>query len=253
MLHPAALNAFAARQKTLIVATYNQGWLRGVENYQPADRPYDPDAESNRDRDEASLTGAALLASRRLRQYVAPTAADAYRRAIAVAPALNGVNHMVAQLSTLSPTAEQIAAASSPIDAMNAAVAQWAGDNSWRLTGGESAAWAGEQAGFAEAADTGGDLLEWDNEGDDKVCESCDALGSMDPMPLSEWPTTPGAGDTDCNVGCRCSFDVAATMPSTDAYQSYPFTDAQQSAVDQILNTRAQALTGLMPDAALLS
>lgn len=252
MLHPDALASFAQSQKALVVATYNQAWHRGVASYPPPDRPHDAEAESARQHDEELLTGAALLAARRRRQYVAPAHPDQYRRAIAVAPALSGVNSMVVELSTLSPTPEQIAGAADAQGALAEAMAQWAETNSWRLNGGESAAWAGEQAGYGEAADAAGDLLDWQTEGDDHVCDSCDALGSMGPMPLGEWPTTPGAGDTDCAVGCRCSLESVSAFLAGDTYQPQSLTDDQQAAVNQILDTRSSALDGLMPDMAML-
>jgi hypothetical protein len=40
-------------------------------------------------------------------------------------------------------------------------------------------------------------------------CNDCDELGDMPPMPLADWPTTPGSGDTECDVGCRCCMIVA--------------------------------------------
>jgi hypothetical protein len=77
-----------------------------------------------------------------------------------------------------------------------------------RLDGGSAIAWSGEQNGYAQAADASGDLLRWVTEGDDRVCEDCQAYGDMDPMPLGMWPTSPGSGQTECSLGCRCSFDT---------------------------------------------
>lgn len=265
MLKPDALGNFAVAQKRLLVATYNAAWQTGVHNYAPAPRELDPAAEADRDRDEALLAGAALLASRRMRSYRPPTSPDSYRRAVAVAPALRGVNAMTAELSTLTPTpadvraaAEAVAAGTvSPADEAWQGVVEmlsgWASDNAWRLTAGESVAWAGEQAGYAEAANSDGMLLEWVTEGDDRVCLDCEMLGTMGPMPLEEWPSVPGSGDTACNVGCRCSFDVAAVMPASDSYMPVTPTPDQQAAVDSILGRRETALNGLMPDAAVLS
>lgn len=265
MLHPDALAAFALAQKRLLVSTYNDAWHQGVANYPASGRPVDEQAEQSKERDEATLTGAALLAARRRRQYVPPTLPEQYRRAIAVAPALNGVNNMVGELSTLAPSQAHldaaqaavqdgaIAPADAPSYALTEALANWVAANDWRLNAGESVAWAGEQAGYGEAANAAGDLLEWETEGDDHVCADCEALGEMDAMPLSEWPTTPGAGDTECDVGCRCGFSVAATMPSTDTFQSYPLGADAQAVTDAILQRRSEALNGLMPDAALLS
>lgn len=262
---PQALAAFSLAQKRLLVATYNEAWRRGVRNYQPGDREFDPVAEAARERDEALLVGAALLVARARRQYVPPVGPDQYRRAIALAPALHGVNSMVGQLATVTPTQDHVDAATAAVAdgtiepaaasryALHQAVADWVGSNDWRLAGGESAAWAGEQSGFGEAADTGGQLLDWVTDGDDRVCEDCDVLGGMGPMPLEEWPTTPGAGDTECNVGCRCSWDVAAEMPSSDSYQAYPLSSDQQATSDAILGRRSAALDGLAPDMALLS
>lgn len=41
------------------------------------------------------------------------------------------------------------------------------------------------------------------------MCVSCESLGTLPPMPLSDWPTTPGAGDTICQAGCRCVLQVS--------------------------------------------
>ena len=128
---------------------------------------------------------------------------------------------MAGELQQLTPTADhfqaaQAAARSGLVDAGDMstyvealAASDWAQSNAWRLDAGESVAWAGQQTGYAEAADTDGQLLEWLPESDEHVCEDCGSLGDLPPMPLSDWPTTPGAGDTDCNVGCRCVLQVA--------------------------------------------
>lgn len=40
------------------------------------------------------------------------------------------------------------------------ATQEWLDSNEWRLTAGESVAWAGDQAGYAQAANEDGQLLE---------------------------------------------------------------------------------------------
>jgi hypothetical protein len=61
----------------------------------------------------------------------------------------------------------------------------------------------------SEAAAADGMLLEWLPEADDHVCADCEGLGALPPMPLGDWPTTPGSGDTACSVGCRCVLQVS--------------------------------------------
>jgi hypothetical protein len=58
-------------------------------------------------------------------------------------------------------------------------------------------------------ADGDGQLLEWLGEADDRKCPDCDGLDALPPMPLADWPTTPGSGDTACDVGCRCVLHVS--------------------------------------------
>ena len=142
-------------------------------------------------------------------------------RAHALEPATAGLAKMTDELHQLTPTAThhkaaEAAAREGQIDAggMSSyaealAADDWAAENGWRLDAGESVAWAGEADGYAQAANADGQLLTWEPEADDHVCESCQQLGELPPMPLADFPTTPGAGDTDCSTGCRCVLQVA--------------------------------------------
>jgi hypothetical protein len=251
--HTAALR-FADAQKRLLRRTYDTAWGQGVGGYQPdADPRHQPDAP--RDVAEAGLTGAALLALRRTYSYVAPTSPDPVRRTVALAPAFRGVNAMVAEVLTITPDVTDATAASeatiSAAEALGQALQQWMVSNAYRLNMGDSVAWAGEAAGYAEAADADGQLLEWDDVGDEQVCEDCLSLASMPPMPLSEWPTSPGAGDTECSVGCRCSWSDAGTVAPGDTYA--PSLDAgQQSTIGGLLDSQSQTMSDMMPDVAYL-
>jgi len=235
MIHPDALLGFSLAQKKLLVATYDKAWKAGVAAY-------------------------VLLGKD---GYVPPTSPQPHRRAVALAPALHSVNRIVGEIQAQVPDAAALTAARAAVTAGTVSAADeawyaiteqlagWWQTNEWRLNAGESAAWAGEQAGFGEAAAADGMLLDWVNDGDDRVCGDCEILPSMGPLPLEQWPTTPGAGDTECNVGCRCSFDVAGSMLPGDSVLMQLSPD-QQASVDAILGRREAALNGLLPDLALL-
>ncbi len=226
MLRPDALAAFALAQKQLLVDTYDRAWRHGAQNHggQP------------------------------------PSGPDQVRRAVALALAFKSITAIAASLATLTPSPENTAAAFQALQdgvtsdqagyAMQQALNDWVDANAWRFDAGESVAWAGEQAGYAETADQTGELLEWNDTGDDHECEDCSVLATMGPLPLSEWPTTPGAGGTECSVGCRCS--LTAVPATTDSHE-FALTADQQATTDKVLQARSGALDQLMPDMALLS
>lgn len=247
MIPPEAIVQFSDAQKRLLRRTYDQAWQTGVGAYQP---DQDPDQEPATPRHiaEAGLSGAALLALRRTYSYVAPTSPDPVRRAVALAPSFNGVNSMVGELSSLAPVLDQSAGA---VDAFAAALEQWAADNAWRLDGGDSVAWAGSEAGFAEAANVDGQLLTWSDTGDDHECESCISLASMDPMPLADWPSSPGDGSTECDVGCRCEWSEAGNVLPGDVYTPN-LTDGQQATIGKLMDAQASTMAAMMPDAQYL-
>lgn len=101
-------------------------------------------------------------------------------------------------------------------------------------------AWSGEQRGYAEAANADGQLIEWLTEATG-VCEDCEALGGLPPMPLADWPTTPGSGDTVCASGCRCVLQVADDQELGPNGEPPALTDGQESLVSQIAERREPA------------
>ncbi len=70
------------------------------------------------------------------------------------------------------------------------------------------------------------ELLWWDPDPRAKHCHSgrfgsCPELADSSPRPASEWPTDPGAGDTECLGNCRCSWrresGDTGPMPAAEA------------------------------------
>jgi hypothetical protein len=253
-MNRAAVEAWRRRQHQLLSDTYDEAWERGVDSYQPG-----PD--TNHAAVPVGLgAAAATLAARRAQPYVAPKlpvtddehlvarsggtlrtgtvehpVRDAVVKTVALGAAVAGVNRMADEILNLSPASDHVAIASAMVaageldraqeaaHALELAVTDYLDRNAWRLDAGESAAWAGEQSGFAEAAASNGELLEWVTEEDDSVCQDCEDLGNLPPMPFEDWPTQPGHGDTDCNVGCRCTFDA---VPGEDLPELHPVDNA---------------------------
>lgn len=248
MIHPEAILRFADQQKKLLRKTYDEAWLQGVHSYIPDD---DPDKEPSLPRDMAvaGLSGSPLLNVRRQYKYQAPNHPSAVYRAVALAPAFIGIASMVGEIvSIMDAASPYVESANGDI---SLALTNWTETNSWRLDNGDSVAWAGEQAGYAEAADADGQYLYgWMTVGDNRVCSGCELLSSFPPMPLGMWPTAPGAGDTDCGPGCRCSWDVWGDPLPVD-YVPY-LTSDQQALSDQLATQQAQTITDLMPDAVYL-
>lgn len=142
-----------------------------------------------------------------------PTGPAAQQMGRALAPALAGLATMAAQVASVIPTAVLLAENSVEV-AYRLAVRGFLLSNAWRLAAGVSVIWAGEQLGYAQAANADGLLLAWELDPRASHCQDCPALAALPPMPLSEWPTLPGEGATACNVGCKCSLQaVAATRP----------------------------------------
>src|ERR1700752_4972782 len=248
MIPTEAVWQFAHDQKRLLRKTYDDAWDRGAASYEPDEDP-DKEPDTPRDVATAGLVGAALLAARRAYRYVRPPAPDPVRRAVALAPSFQGVNRMVGELATLSPTAEQVAAAGSATAAFDAALADWVSGNAWRLDAGVSVAWAGEQIGYGEAADADGTLLGWNSAGDANVCEDCNILNDSPPLPLSEWPCYPGDGATECNVGCRCSLDPEGISILPGDTYAPQFSDAQDALFSKLTDAQANAMAAMMSDA----
>lgn len=248
MIPPEAVLHFIDQQKRLLRRTYDEAWQRGVVSYEhdddPEQEPTLPHAMA-----VAGLSDIALLAARRRYRYKAPAHPDPVRRTVALAGAFAGLNAMVRQVAAVaSGTSPELMDAGGDFDA---ALAAWADANAWRLDAGDSVAWAGEQAGFAEAADSDGMMLyQWVSVGDTRVCSDCELLADFPPMPLGQWPTSPGAGDTTCNAGCRCSWDTWGVIPS-DSYAP-ELSSAQQDLVGTLSDRQAQVLADMLPDAPYL-
>jgi hypothetical protein len=211
-----AVARFHAAQSRLLADTYDRAWRHGVASYEPAAEGADGDGSA-----PAAIPAAGGLLAARAAAYVAPSTPDERAKADALRGAANGLEGMAGELLALHPSAahdqqaadavssEAILPHESSAYAEALAAREWAESNQWRLNAGDSVAWSGEQRGYAEAANVDGQLLEWLPESDGRVCESCESLGSLPPMPLGDWPTTPGAGDTICREGCRCVLQVA--------------------------------------------
>ena len=177
-----AAGRWRSRQARLLAATYRQGWEAGVRNYR-----------SQHATPPAAKTATGL-----------PVRPNTQTMQRALGPAVASLARMGAQIAALVPTAAQIAAAGTVGGAVLLAVKQYLKTNGWLLAAGVSVAWAGEQAGYAEAAAADGLLLEWQLDPRAEHCDTCPKLALLPPLPLDLWPTLPGEGATECNVGCRC-------------------------------------------------
>lgn len=220
-MNPGAVARFHSAQTRLLQSTYHRAWRHGVATYQPDPDPTEKERERARERAvTASIAAAAVLVARG-RDYVPPDSPDPDAEARAMTGARSSLDRMAGELMALTPASQHVeqaaeAAAAGEIEhrdiasyAEGLAASDWADSNAWRLNAGDSVAWAGEQAGYSQAAAADGQLLEWLPEGDERVCSDCEQLGSLPPMPMDDWPTQPGAGDTICNAGCRCVLQVA--------------------------------------------
>lgn len=248
MLNPNAILRFADRQKRLLRQTYDTSWQRGASSYQPDD---DPEREPTLPLGMAvtGLTGAGLLVARQRYKYVAPVRPDPVRRVIALSRGFEGVNSMAGQLVNLSAGGDPklYEADGDPQAALN----DWIGSNGWRLDAGDAVAWAGEQAGYAEAANADGQLLySWMSVGDSRVCSDCEQLSGFPPMALGDWPTSPGAGDTECMYGCRCGWDT--WDGAVDANYAPSLSPDQNDLVITMADRQAQSLVDMIPDVAYL-
>lgn len=159
-----------------------------------------------------------------------------------MSPHLASVGKMVGQLTNLlmlAPAADQIA--------------QWFGDNEHRVQSqAETLAWQAEQKGYAEAGSNFGLEIEWQSEGDDRVCDDCSGLEAGGPYtdggdnPL---PAFPGDGSTICGPNCRCSLNylepdgAGLAQPGFDGGGAGGFDQSS----DQVANTNFDA--GALVDA----
>lgn len=190
--------AWQQRQAKTLKQTYTAGWKTGVRNYQ-----------------SQHATPPATAAA-----TAAPTVPAAAPMQQALTPALTSLARMGAQLAIIVPTVVQLAAAGTAIAAIALAAREWLQANAYLLAGGVSAAWAGEQHGYAQAANADGLLLDWELDPRAEHCSDCPALAALPPLPLGVWPTLPGDGATECATGCKCSMRaVAADAPVLTAEQ----------------------------------
>jgi len=262
VISPEAIRRFAEQQRGLVHSSYDKAWQQGVEGYEPDADPEDPTPEHLHAGEEASLSGLLLLKARSQRVYQPPTAPDPARRQQALAGALKSTERMTGELAQLSPTPEHFAEAQAEVDAgklaaegltaaaLASAVAEWAESNAYRLDSGASVAWAGEQAGYAEAASTDGQLLSWVDEGDDHVCGDCDALDAMGPMPLEDFPAMPGEGATECDVGCRCSLE-AVSVEALPNDELAPLSEEDNATLEKVTGQAQERMDKLAPSFAM--
>jgi hypothetical protein len=196
-----------------------------------------------------------VLLARRRRKYRPPDTPDPLLRRAAMRGAQRGVDKMAAELAHLRPSEQdyqqaldELAAATQEVAALERearatriAVDRWTQENMWRLDLGESVSWAGEQDGFAAAADTDGQLLEWLTEPDRNVCGDCRALSTLPPMPRADWPTTPGSGATQCSGGCRCTLEAVADLAPGD--QLYALNEDDHAVIGRVAGQALSVLT----------
>lgn len=202
-----AASAWQKRQTQLLARTYTRAWNQGAAAY----------------RAQHATPSAARLTS------APPTKPNAAAMSRALAPALSSLARMAAQIATLIPTAAMLAAAGTIAGATLLAAQAYLQTNGWLLAAGASVAWAGEMAGYAESAAADGMLIAWELDPLAQHCEDCPLLAGLPPMPLEWWPTLPGEGATECNVGCRCSLRAVAAKPPV-------LTGAQHELISRIAN-----------------
>lgn len=191
------------QQARTLKSAYTHAWRTGTRNY----------------RSQHATPPVALTAA----TTTPPTAPAAAPMARALGPALQSLASMTATLASLVPTAAQLTATPSLAAAQALAARVWLDANLWRLAGALSVVWAAEQHGYAQAAAADGLLIAWELDPNPAVhhCADCPALAALPPMPLDQWPTLPGEGQTECDVGCRCSLRaVAARVTALTSQQT---------------------------------
>jgi hypothetical protein len=262
VIPPHAIQRFTERQRQLVHDSYDKAWKQGVEGYEPDTDPEEPSPDHLHASEEASLTGLLLLKARANRVYEPPSAPDPARRQQALAGALKSTERMTGELAQLSPTPKHFEEAQAEVDdgkiaaegltaaALGMVVAEWAESNAYRLDSGASVAWAGEQAGYAEAATTDGQLLQWIDENDEKVCGDCEGLADMGPMPLEDFPTMPGDGATECDAGCRCSLE-AVDVETLPGDEPRPLGEEETTVLDKIAGQAQERMDKLAPNFAM--
>lgn len=203
--------AWQRRQLQLLAKTYTKAWQQGANAY--------------RTQQATPRQGQAAR-----KPPPAKPQPQAMQRALG--PAANSLVRMAAAMVTLTPAAGHLAVAKTTVEAVKLAIREYLRVNARLLAAGVSVAWAGEQAGYAQAADSDGMLLKWELGAAVHSCADCPALAGLPPMPLDQWPTMPGEGMTECSVGCKCSM-VAVSAPVR------PLNGAQHEVLSRIGNRQA--------------
>lgn len=125
-----------------------------------------------------------------------------------------------------------------------AAIADWFDTNVNRVQmQAETLAWQAEQHGYQEAGSNFGLQIEWQSEGDDRVCDDCAGLEANGPYtdeagdnPL---PAAPGDGSTQCGPNCRCTLNYLE--PDQPSLAEDLFGAGQNAGSDQVLDSGAVA------------
>lgn len=184
------------RQTKLLAEQYAKAWQQGANAYRT-------EQATPQHATPVLPTGGSL-----------PAKPNATAMSRALGPAVQSLAQMAATIATIVPTAAQLATAGSVAAATSLAIKTYLASHAWRLAAGASVIWAGEHAGYAQTADADGQLISWELGPSANPCGDCPALAALPAMPLSWWPTLPGEGATECNVGCKCSVRaVAAPVP----------------------------------------
>jgi hypothetical protein len=185
-----AATKWQRQQQQILMQAYVKAWQTGAGNYRSSAAP--------------------PVAGQAARQP--PEQPNGQMMQRAMQPALKSLASTVAGSLMVVPTTAQIAAAASASVALVDAMIVYLAAQAFRLAGGASVAWAGEQAGYAQAAAADGQLLRWQLDAGAKHCMDCPGLAGLPPMPLDQWPTLPGEGATDCGGGCKCSMQAAGVI-----------------------------------------
>lgn len=182
-----AIVQWQQRQQQILMRSYAKAWQTGAQNYRSGTAT------------PASVRGAGQQ----------PTRPNGLAMQRALQPAFASLASTTAGALMVVPTAAG--------QTLQAAMIAYLAAQAYKLAGGTSVAWAGEQAGYAQSAAADGQLLRWQLDGAAKHCADCPALAALPPMPMDQWPTFPGEGATECNVGCfapgvKVSGDFVAGM-----------------------------------------
>lgn len=187
-----AAQTWMQRQAAILRKTYEAAWRSGAQSF-------------------SSETATPVVSATAARTPPPKQPSPAEMRK-ALGPAMVSLANMAAAIAALPTTAAAVTAAGEVT--LVSLLTGYLKSNAYRLAGGVSTAWAGEQAGYVQHAAAEGLLLEW--ELDSSVvhhCNDCPDLARLPPMALDQWPTLPGDGGTECGAGCHCSMRAVAAPP----------------------------------------